>query len=79
MLSQEEILNKQIKEEKKKCHYQLLLKTIIMMFLFYILTYPVIMKSVKEWVINHNSKIGKNLILTLIFGGFYYILHIIFI
>ena len=50
-----------------------------MMFLFYILTYPVIMKSVKEWVINHNSKIGKNLILTLIFGGFYYILHIIFI
>lgn len=78
MLSQEEITNKQIKEQKIKCRYQLILKTIVMVLFFYIMISPVTQKIISNIKIL-NTKIGINLYMSILFGIFYFILHIMFI
>lgn len=78
MLSQEEITNKQIKEEENKCMKQLFLKTIVMMLFFYIMLSPVIQKLCKKSNLL-NKKLGINLSTSLLFGLFYFTLHVLFI
>ena len=48
MLSQEEITNKQIKDQKIKCRYQLILKSIVMVLFFYIMISPVTQKMIRS-------------------------------
>ncbi len=78
MLSQEEMLSKKIKQEKRNCQYQLLLRCLIMSLVVYILFSPVIIQILKKNTII-SKNIGVNLFRTIIFGISYYILHIMFI
>ena len=78
MLSQEEILNKQIQEEKRQQHYQLILRTIVFILLFYVLTSPVILKSIKNNTFI-TKNIGSGLFTTILFGVAYYTIHVMFI
>ena len=78
MLSQEEMIQKEIKNEKIKQHKQLILKSIVMILIFYILYSPVFRRLISK---NNflNKKIGVNMSITLLFGLIYYILHLVFI
>jgi hypothetical protein len=78
MLSQEEILNKQIQEEKRQQHYQLILRTIVFVLLFYVLTSPVILKSIKNNPFI-TKNMGSGLFTTVLFGVTYYAIHVMFI
>ena len=78
MLSQEEMLAKKIKQEKRNCHNQLLLRCLIMSLVVYILFSPVIIQLLNKNIIIKKN-IGINLFRTILFSISYYILHIIFI
>jgi len=78
MLSQEEMLSKKIKQEKRKSHNQLLLRCLIMSLVVYILFSPVIIQLLNKNIIIKKN-IGINLFRTILFCVLYYILHIIFI
>lgn len=78
MLSQEEMIQKEIKNEKIKQHKQLILKSIVMILIFYILYSPVFRRLISKNSFL-NKKIGVNMSITLLFGLIYYILHLVFI
>ena len=78
MLSQEEMIQKEIKNEKIKQHKQLILKSIVMILIFYILYSPVFRRLISKNSFL-NKKIGINMSITLLFGLIYYILHLVFI
>ena len=78
MLSQEEMIQKEIKNEKIKQHKQLILKSIVMILIFYILYSPVFRRLISKNSFL-NKKIGVNMSITLLFGFIYYILHLVFI
>lgn len=77
MLSQEEIINKEIKNEWYRNHKQILLKSVIIFLLFYIFTSPVVVYKLKKINIIKKKKVSLALFTSSLFTFIYYILHFI--